>query len=67
MKKSDTAYLIPLFLLAGFLYTIATKLQTAQAVVEAGIHKHFFHPYLQCLLFFIGETCCLPIYYRFLK
>ena len=50
MKKSDSAYLIPPFLLAGFLYTIAAKLQTVQAVVEAGIDKLYFHPYLQCPL-----------------
>lgn len=51
-----------------FSYISAYKLQASQIVhegVSQSITKTFFHPYMQGLTFFIGESLCLlPLYFR---
>lgn len=38
-------------------------MQNLQWVEEGGIHKHFFHPFMQTFVMFVGETACLFIYW----
>ena len=38
-------------------------MQNIQWVDEAGFHKRFYHPYIQCLTMFIGEAVCLLAFY----
>lgn len=38
-------------------------MQNIQYVDEGGVHKKFFHPYMQSFMMFVGEALCLPIFY----
>lgn len=47
---------------------IAYKLQGSQVVgegVDGAIRKTFFHPYMQGLTFFIGESLCIVLLYLY--
>lgn len=65
--------IVILFLVSGFFYTfcmhplmLAYKLQGSQMVNEGtdgSIIKTFFHPYMQGVTFFVGESLCVLLIY----
>lgn len=38
-----------------------------QYVDEGGIHRKFFHPYMQSFTMFVGESLCLILYFMNIK
>ena len=63
--------IVAIFLLSGVISTfgndfiiLAYKLQGVQLVDEGEHHnKKFFHPYMQSLTMFIGESLCLIAFF----
>lgn len=60
---------VTIFLICGTISTFgiacwyaAYKLMGSQYVDEGGIHRKFFHPYMQSFTMFVGESFCLILY-----
>lgn len=41
---------------------LAFKLMNNQEVIEGGITRQFFHPYMQVFVMFVGESVWLLVY-----
>jgi hypothetical protein len=35
----------------------------SQYVDEGGVHRKFYHPYMQSFTMFVGESFCLVLYF----
>lgn len=62
-SESKGKILVVFFLAAGIFSTFAYKLQGCLMVTEGSHYKKFFHPYIQSMTMFIGESLCLVLYF----